>query len=162
MQIQVEYINGLTDDNVNYFNNHYRWFVTHLILRIDDSFRREKTAFTLLVSGGDGTCCPWALNHFVVWIVQSRCQIRINIWCDGVRNVAANEHKGTVVSTEWATNDNQQSGHHGIGLVNSHGRYRKVSNIKRTKFQNFSDSRPALQLSLPNLLKPCIKSRMKM
>ena len=39
--------------------------------------------------------------------------------------------------------------------------YRKVSNISRTKFQNLSDSRPGLQLSVPNLLKPCIKSRMK-
>ena len=39
--------------------------------------------------------------------------------------------------------------------------YRKVSNISRTKFQNLSDSRPVLQLSVPNLLKPCIKSRMK-
>ena len=41
--------------------------------------------------------------------------------------------------------------------------YREVSNIRRTKSQNLSVSRPALQLSLPNLvLKPCIKSRMKM
>ena len=42
--------------------------------------------------------------------------------------------------------------------------YRKVSNISRTKFQNLSVSRPVLQLSLTNLLKPCIciKSRMKM
>ena len=40
--------------------------------------------------------------------------------------------------------------------------YRKVSNIRRTKFQNISDSRPVLQLSLSNLLKPYIKSRMKM
>ena len=40
--------------------------------------------------------------------------------------------------------------------------YRKVSNIRRTEFQNINDSRPVLQLSLPNLLKPCIKSRMKM
>ena len=40
--------------------------------------------------------------------------------------------------------------------------YRKVFNIRRTKFQNLSDSRAALQMSLPNLLKPCIKSRMKM
>ena len=37
--------------------------------------------------------------------------------------------------------------------------YRKVSIIRRTKFQNLCDSPPALQLSLPNLLKPCIKSR---
>ena len=40
--------------------------------------------------------------------------------------------------------------------------YRKVSNIRRTKFQNLRVSRPVLQLSWPNLLKPCIKSRMKM
>ena len=40
--------------------------------------------------------------------------------------------------------------------------YHKVSNIRRTEFQNINDSRPVLQLSLPNLLKPCIKSRMKM
>ena len=37
-----------------------------------------------------------------------------------------------------------------------------VSNIRRTEFQNLNDSRPVLQLSLPNLLKPCIKPRMKM
>ena len=40
--------------------------------------------------------------------------------------------------------------------------YRKVSNTRRTKSQNLIASRPVLQLSLPNLLKPCIKSRMKM
>ena len=40
--------------------------------------------------------------------------------------------------------------------------YRKVSNIRRTKFQNLRVSRPVLQLSRPNLLKPCMKSRMKM
>ena len=39
---------------------------------------------------------------------------------------------------------------------------RKVSNIRRTKAQNLSVSRPVLQLPLPNLLKPRIKSRMKM
>ena len=40
--------------------------------------------------------------------------------------------------------------------------YRKVSNIRRSEFQNLNDSRPVLQLSLPNLLKPDVKSRMKM
>ena len=38
--------------------------------------------------------------------------------------------------------------------------YRQVSNISRTKFQHFS--RTVLQLSLPNPLKPDVKSRMKM
>ena len=40
--------------------------------------------------------------------------------------------------------------------------YRNVSNIRRTKSQNLSVSRPVLQLFLHNLLKPCIKSKMKM
>ena len=40
--------------------------------------------------------------------------------------------------------------------------YRQVSNIKRTKSQHLKDSRTALRLSLPNPLKPDVKSRMKM
>ena len=40
--------------------------------------------------------------------------------------------------------------------------YRQVSNIRRTKFQQLKDSRTALRLSLPNPLKPHVKSRMKM
>ena len=41
-------------------------------------------------------------------------------------------------------------------------KYRKVSNISRTKSQNLNDSRLILQLSLPNWLKPGVKSWMKM
>ena len=40
--------------------------------------------------------------------------------------------------------------------------YRKVSNIRRTKSQNLNDSCLVLQLSLPNRLKPGVKSIMKM
>ena len=40
--------------------------------------------------------------------------------------------------------------------------YRQVSNIRRTKFQHLKDSRTVLRLSLPNPLKPDVKSRMKM
>ena len=40
--------------------------------------------------------------------------------------------------------------------------YRKVSNIRRTKCQNLNDSRLVLQLSMPNPLKPSVKSIMKM
>ena len=40
--------------------------------------------------------------------------------------------------------------------------YRKIYNISRTKSQNVNDYRPVLQLSLPNPLKPGLKSRMKM
>ena len=40
--------------------------------------------------------------------------------------------------------------------------YTVKSLIQDPKFRNLSDSRPVLQLSLPNLLKPCVKSRMKM
>ena len=40
--------------------------------------------------------------------------------------------------------------------------YRKVSNIRRTKSQNWNDSHLVLKSSLPNPLKPGVKSRMKM
>ena len=39
--------------------------------------------------------------------------------------------------------------------------YRKVSNIRRTKSQNLNDSHLVLKSSLPNPLKPGVKSRMK-
>ena len=40
--------------------------------------------------------------------------------------------------------------------------YRKISNIRCTKFPNFNVSCLVLQLSLPNPMKPGVKSRMKM
>ena len=40
--------------------------------------------------------------------------------------------------------------------------YRQVSNISRTKSQHLKDSRTVLRLSLPNPLKPDVKSTMKM
>ena len=40
--------------------------------------------------------------------------------------------------------------------------YRKISNIRHTKSQNLNDFRFILQLSLSNLLKLGVKSRMKM
>ena len=43
-----------------------------------------------------------------------------------------------------------------------HGVYRQVSNIRRTKSQHLKDPRTVLRLSLPNPLKPDVKSRMKM
>ena len=39
---------------------------------------------------------------------------------------------------------------------------RKISNLRRTKSPNLNVSRPIVQLSLPNPMKPCVKSRMKM
>ena len=41
-------------------------------------------------------------------------------------------------------------------------KYRKVSNIRRTKSHNLNDSHLVLKSSLPNPLKPGVKSRMKM
>ena len=46
-------------------------------------------------------------------------------------------------------------------LVNT-GAYRKVSNIRHTNSQNLNDSRLVLELSVPNSLKPSVKSIMKM
>ena len=41
-------------------------------------------------------------------------------------------------------------------------KYRKISNIRRTKSPNLNVSRFVLQLSLPNPMKPGVKMRMKM
>ena len=49
--------------------------------------------------------------------------------------------------------------HSGTRKINM---YRIVSNIRRTKSQNLNDSHLVLKSSLPNPLKPGVKSRMKM
>ena len=54
------------------------------------------------------------------------------------------------------------SRHLGIYDCRQFKHYRKVSNIKRTKSKNIEVFRLVLQLSLPNTLKPGVKSRMKM
>ena len=47
-------------------------------------------------------------------------------------------------------------------LTQGNSTYRQISNISRTKSQNLTVSCLVLQLSLPNLLKPCVKLKMKM
>ena len=47
-------------------------------------------------------------------------------------------------------------------ILRSNIMYRKISDIRRTKSQNLNVSRLVLQLSLPNPMKPGVKSRMKM
>ena len=49
-----------------------------------------------------------------------------------------------------------------LSLTDERSYYCKVSNIRRTKSQSWNDSRLVLKSSLPNLLKPGVKSRMKM
>ena len=47
-------------------------------------------------------------------------------------------------------------------VVSSPYSYREISNISRTKSQNWTDSRPVFQLSSPNPFKPGVESTMKM
>ena len=50
----------------------------------------------------------------------------------------------------------------GVGWEQPHTYgYRQTSNMSHTKSQNLNVSSLALQLSLPNPLKPIVKSRMK-
>ena len=56
-------------------------------------------------------------------------------------------------------------GHRSVFLalaVPIHDGYRRISNIRRTEPPNVDVSRLVLQLSLPNPIKPGVKSRMKM
>ena len=49
-----------------------------------------------------------------------------------------------------------------INITNRDGKYRKLSNIRRTKSQNLNVSRHGLELSLNNILKPSVSWWMKM
>ena len=44
-----------------------------------------------------------------------------------------------------------------VNRYNFNGYHRKISNIRRTKFENFNVSHLVLQLPLPNPLKPGVK-----
>ena len=61
-----------------------------------------------------------------------------------------------------AGNVAQQSTIYMVASNEDKSSYRKISNIKRTKSPNLNVSRPVMQLSLPNPMKPGVKSRMKM
>ena len=63
----------------------------------------------------------------------------------------------TVYIRKWTDNNRGQL----MGFSSTHY-YRQVSNIRRTKSLHSKDSRTVLQLSLPNPLKPDVKSKMKM
>ena len=73
---------------------------------------------------------------------------------------------GAVYCISWCTN--QRDGRVCVNFVTlcmsswPQEYTRKVSNIRRTKCQNLNDSRLVLQLSMPNPLKPSVKSIMKM
>ena len=71
-------------------------------------------------------------------------------------------HEFEVQFTEWNFSIGNEISFRYIPQAVHENMYRKVSNIRRTKFQNLRVSRSVLQLSWPNLLKPCIKWRMKM
>ena len=49
-----------------------------------------------------------------------------------------------------------------ISSSGAYSNYRQTSNTKRTESPNLNISRLILQLSFPNVLKPGVKSRMKM
>ena len=61
-----------------------------------------------------------------------------------------------VVITQWGSFTSQVSSHNLAAI------YRKISNIRHTKSPNLNVSHLVLQLSLPNPMKPGVKSRMKM
>ena len=64
-------------------------------------------------------------------------------------------HRGIMTSVNGAFVNGSRRG------VVANGIYRKISNTKRTKSPNLNVFRLVLHLSLPNPLKPGVKSRMK-
>ena len=62
----------------------------------------------------------------------------------------------------WKTNFLNRVNTIYVSSLEQENKYRQISNISCTKFKNLYVSRPILQLSLPNPLKPGVKWRMKM
>ena len=117
-----------------------KWGCTGFILSVYPSY---PLAMELLQSFTKPSICDNAVNFTVVvvlWtelcphcIFQTSSQILLDIY-----------------RSYWPT------------LEELHIEYRQVSNIRRTKSQHLEDSRIVFRLSLPNPLKPDVKSRMKM
>ena len=80
-------------------------------------------------------------NTFIAILYMARKQQRSNINCTAQKNRMITHKR------------------HGWAMM---CRYCQVSNIRRTKYLHLKDSRAVLRLSLPNPLKPDVKSRMKM
>ena len=88
-------------------------------------------------------------NHLAQWTTWLP-----NSCCRPYKKVTLIRHQAKVEMRIWT--------HWPLGDVTVISNYRQVSNIRRTKSQHLKDSRTVLWLSLPNPLKPDIKSRMKM
>ena len=107
-------------------------------------------------------CCLTAPSHYLnqCWLI-----IECVPWHSPVSNITKSAHEfnpshafrdyTTSFSGQWV---NRWS----LGDVAVISNYRKTSNIRRTKSPSLNGHRLVLQSSLPNGMKPCVKSRMKM
>ena len=110
-------------------------------------------------------CCLTVPSHY---LKQGSCIVS---WEPQVHNPESSKRKQ--VNTGWYRNGRRQFECHAnpelsiavyprLTLLRVKCNYRQVSNIRRTKSQHLKYSRIVLRLSLPNPLKPVVKSRMKM
>ena len=100
------------------------------------------------------TQASWHLKSSAIWLFLKQfvqAGIKENI-------------KPCITATLWWQSTDDQwipikkiSNTEGVSMSWPNPDYRKISNIRRTKFQNLNDSRLVLQLSMLNPLKPVVK-----
>ena len=119
------------------------------------NFTYEKSALILVMA-----CCRQATTHYLSqcspWPLSSYGVNRAQ-WVNVIGQCTV--RKSSCLCTH---NGNTNNSHYRPSKQWISPIYRKVSNIRRTKSHHLKDSRTVLRLSLPNPLKPDVKSRMKM
>ena len=106
--------------------------------------------FNISVARSPYECSDFLKEHYHIWEVLKIAYFFMSHVASMFSIVAGSSDAASVRSVT------------GLILAEEILLYRKVSNIRRTKSQNWNDSHLVLKLSVPNPLKPGIKSRMKM
>ena len=88
--------------------------------------------------------------------------IRSRKLCNVLPSKGSAPHTNTYSTTPRLWNKRNRMNSLAPGRLKWNFKYRQISNIRGTKFQNLNVNRVILQLSLCNILKPDVKSRMKM
>ena len=98
----------------------------------------------------------WVYNIFITGGYNTSCIM--TCWYQGNHGVLVYSGRLVVILDKIECTDNVII----RPMLLSNIMYRKISNIRRTKSQTLNVSRLVLQLSLPNPMKPGVKSRKKM
>ena len=116
-------------------NSPHKWPVTRKMFPFDDVIMYQRVHLATI------------MGHSMSWCVLIQFFV--------LQILVAQTNWGKKISCHWYNTIDMY-------FVHQTAMYRKISNIRRTKSPNWNVSRLVVQLSLPNPMKPGVKSRMKM